>query len=130
MLAADSGATAGSASYSRPVASPIRPCIQATLSMQDSQAQALHIPDYLREIPTTFWATHSTDTGFIDCTPYKAVLKQGTRSVFCKQYPLSREREEGIQHVIDCLLEQGVIVHTTQPVRTRLRVQPEITTIG
>ena len=97
--------------HSKPVVSPIRPCIQTTLSMRDKEGQL--VPDYLTEIPSTFWATHSSDTGFIDCTPYKAVLKEGARPVFCKQYPLSKEKEEGIKPLIDSLLEQGVIVPTT-----------------
>ncbi|KAK1803725.1 hypothetical protein P4O66_021132, partial [Electrophorus voltai] len=43
----------------------------------------------LEDIPKSLWATHKND---VDYPPYKARLKHGT-AVYCKQYPLSPEKE-------------------------------------
>lgn len=79
----------------------------------------------LMEIPAHFWTEHPTDVGFIDCTPYKATLKPNTSPIYVKQYPLSREKEEGIAPVIQHFLENGVVKLTVSPYNTPINPIPK-----
>ncbi len=57
------------------------------------------------------------ESGLINIPPYKAKLIT-QKPVYMKQYPLSPEKVEGIQPVIDNFLKQGVIVPTHSPYNT------------
>ncbi|KAM9299016.1 olfactory receptor 5V1-like [Gastrophryne carolinensis] len=69
----------------------------------------------LKLVPPEVWATGDYDEGFTNVTPYRAVLKKGSQPVYIKQYPLNKEREEGIRPLIDNFLQQGLLEKAVSP---------------
>lgn len=63
----------------------------------DQDPVAARIPhDVDTLINPCLWTQSNNDTGFIDMKPYKVKLKP----VYIKQYPLSKEKEDGIKPII------------------------------
>ncbi|XP_053575174.1 uncharacterized protein LOC128664361 [Bombina bombina] len=83
------------------------------------------VPEALDELKQSLWATGFNDPGFISCTPYKATLKPGAKPVYIKQYPLSKEKEQGIAPVIKDLLSKKVIRRTLSPYNTPINPVPK-----
>ena len=71
-------------------------------------------PSVLREVPSTLWALHANHVGQLDVPPYEAKVNMSKYLVYIKQYPLSKEKEEGIKPVFDSLLQQEVICKAQQ----------------
>ena len=67
-------------------------------------------PSILASVPVDLWALHANHVGLLNVPPYQAKINPNKYPVYIKQYPLSKEKEEGIQPVIESLLKQGVIV--------------------
>lgn len=62
------------------------------------------------------WAEDTLDAGYILCTPYKATLKPYKTPVFFqKQYPLSKEKTDGIHQMIAKFLELDIICPVVSP---------------
>lgn len=88
--------------------------------------QGALIPDYCYsdEVLSIFppdhpvWASSGLDVGHILCTPYKARLKPGVAPVYHKQYPLSREKEEGIAPMVEEFLKKGILKPIISPYNT------------
>uniref|UniRef100_A0A8C1PUS6 ribonuclease H n=1 Tax=Cyprinus carpio TaxID=7962 RepID=A0A8C1PUS6_CYPCA len=59
-------------------------------------------------VDPSLWSQYKDDTGFIDMEPYRAKLKTN-KPVYFKQYPLSKDKELGIQPVIESFIQQGVL---------------------
>lgn len=64
------------------------------------------------------WAVNPLDVGFISCTPYKATFKPGALPVYHKQYPISREKEEGIEPIVEDFLKKGILREIISPYNT------------
>ena len=75
------------------------------------------LPQEFSGVNPQLWAEHKDDVGLIDVRPYRANLITN-RPVFQKQYPLSKEKEEGIAPLIEQLLAQGILVRTHSPYNT------------
>ncbi|XP_060791631.1 uncharacterized protein LOC132895268 [Neoarius graeffei] len=71
----------------------------------------------LSDLPASLWAEHKDEVGFVNCTPYEAVIKHSS-PVYVKQYPLSPAKLSGIDDVLCSLLEQGVVVPCVSPYNT------------
>ncbi|KAA0724010.1 Retrovirus-related Pol polyprotein from transposon gypsy [Triplophysa tibetana] len=71
----------------------------------------------IAEVNPSLWSQYKDESGFVGIPPYKAKLIT-QKPVYMKQYPLSPEKVEGIQPVIDNFLKQGVIVPTHSPYNT------------
>lgn len=82
----------------------------------ESETASAALPE-LTDVDPRLWAEHKDDAGFIDVHPYVANLLKDT-PVYCKQYPLSKEKEDGIRPVIKQLLAQGILIHTHSPYNT------------
>lgn len=72
----------------------------------------------LPELPEEVWATGEYDTGLISCTPYRATLKPNSSPVFHKQYPLSKEKIEGIKPMVERFLQDGILEEVISPYNT------------
>uniref|UniRef100_A0A3Q3MMW4 ribonuclease H n=1 Tax=Labrus bergylta TaxID=56723 RepID=A0A3Q3MMW4_9LABR len=64
----------------------------------------------LTSVPSELWALHANHVGLLNVPPYEAHIDYTKYPVYVKQYPLSKEKEEGIRPVIESLLQQGVII--------------------
>uniref|UniRef100_A0A3Q3M3X8 ribonuclease H n=1 Tax=Labrus bergylta TaxID=56723 RepID=A0A3Q3M3X8_9LABR len=64
----------------------------------------------LTSVPSELWALHANYVGLLNVPPYEAHIDYTKYPVYVKQYPLSKEKEEGIRPVIESLLQQGVII--------------------
>ncbi len=71
----------------------------------------------ITEVNPSLWSQFKDESGLINIPPYKAKLIT-QKPVYMKQYPLSPEKVEGIQPVIDTFLKQGVIVPIHSPYNT------------
>lgn len=71
----------------------------------------------LAEVNPCLWAEHKDEAGLINVRPYVANVNRHT-PVYCKQYPLSKDKEEGIRPVIEQLLAQGILIRTHSPYNT------------
>uniref|UniRef100_A0A3B4VNR6 ribonuclease H n=1 Tax=Seriola dumerili TaxID=41447 RepID=A0A3B4VNR6_SERDU len=80
----------------------------------DNTEVLLKQPSVLASVPSMLWAQHANHVGLLDVEPYQAKMNSAKYPVSVKQYPLSKEKEEGIQPVIESLLKQGVIVKWTK----------------
>ncbi|XP_016106185.1 endogenous retrovirus group K member 9 Pol protein-like [Sinocyclocheilus grahami] len=69
------------------------------------------------DVNPRLWAEHKDDAGLIDVRPYAATLTRHT-PVYCKQYPLSKEKIDGIRPIIENLLAQGILNKTHSPYNT------------
>uniref|UniRef100_A0A3Q3FJA1 ribonuclease H n=1 Tax=Labrus bergylta TaxID=56723 RepID=A0A3Q3FJA1_9LABR len=67
-------------------------------------------PSVLTSVPSELWALHANHVGLLNVPPYEAHIDYTKYPVYVKQYPLSKEKEEGIRPVIESLLQQGVII--------------------
>uniref|UniRef100_A0A3Q1C827 ribonuclease H n=1 Tax=Amphiprion ocellaris TaxID=80972 RepID=A0A3Q1C827_AMPOC len=67
-------------------------------------------PSILASVPVDLWALHANHVGLLKVPPYQAKINFNKYPVYVKQYPLSKEKEEGIRPVIESLLKQGVII--------------------
>lgn len=74
-----------------------------------------NLPPELRDVDVKLWSNGDFDTGFIDCTPYRATLKPNTLSVYQKQYPLSRKKLDGLRPMVERFLRDGVLVEICSP---------------
>jgi len=83
--------------------------------VEDSSATVL-TPE-ISGVNPQLWAKHKDDVGLINVQPYRANLIT-TRPVFQKQYPLSKEKEEGISPLIEQFLSQGILIRTHSPYNT------------
>lgn len=63
----------------------------------------------VKMIHPNLWSKFKDDTGFVDIEPYQTKWKT-TSPVYVKQYPLSYDKEIGIQPIIDNFLAQGVLI--------------------
>lgn len=68
-------------------------------------------------VDPSLWSQYKDDTGFIDMEPYRAKLNTN-KPVYVKQYPLSKDKELGIQPVIESFIQQGVLVPVHSPYNT------------
>lgn len=64
------------------------------------------------------WSKSSLDVGLISCTPYKAALKSWAQPVYHKQYPISKEKEEGVAPMVERFLQLGILKETLSPYNT------------
>lgn len=64
----------------------------------------------LSQIPNQVWAREPNESGLLQTPAYDANIDYSKFPVYVKQYPLSKEKEEGIAPVIESLLKQGVIL--------------------
>ncbi|CAJ1067426.1 Hypothetical predicted protein [Xyrichtys novacula] len=80
------------------------------ISLMDHTEILLQPPSILAAVPSKLWALHANHVGLLNVPPYQAKINPKKYPVFVKQYPLSKEKEDGIRPVIESLLEQGVIV--------------------
>ncbi|MGL5598690.1 MAG: reverse transcriptase domain-containing protein, partial [Aeromonas sp.] len=71
----------------------------------------------IAEVNPKLWSQYKDETGLVEIPPYKAKLKT-QQPVYVKQYPLSPEKVQGIQPIIDNFLKQGVLVPTHSPYNT------------
>ncbi len=71
----------------------------------------------ITEVNPSLWSQYKDESGLVNIPPYKAKLIT-QKPVYMKQCPLSPEKIEGIQPVIDNFLKQGVIVPTHSPYNT------------
>lgn len=76
------------------------------------------MPLELQQLSPSLWSQHDFDTGFINCTPYRATLKEGVNPVYHKQYPLSREKIESIRPMIQEFLKNGILEPVVSPYST------------
>lgn len=70
----------------------------------------LNSASILSLVPSHVWAKGPYEVGLLNIPPYRANIDYSKFPVYVKQYPLSKEKEEGIKPVIDSLLAQGVII--------------------
>lgn len=102
-------------------------CLQATIDplptgeKANDDDRATSTPRIPHEVDAlvnpSLWAQSNNDTGFINIEPYKAKLAT-TKPVYIKQYPLSKEKEDGIKPIIDNFVQQGVLIPTHSPYNT------------
>ncbi|XP_060766502.1 uncharacterized protein LOC132874382 isoform X1 [Neoarius graeffei] len=78
----------------------------------------------LSALPNTLWADHKDDVGSVSCSPYEAVIKHST-PVYVKQYPLSPSKLDGIDNILQSLLQQGVVVPCVSPYNTPVNLVPK-----
>lgn len=82
----------------------------------EAETAIAEIPE-LPGVNPRLWAEHKDDAGLINVRPYVANLIRDT-PVYCKQYPFSKEKEDGIRPVIEQLLAQGILIRTHTPYNT------------
>uniref|UniRef100_A0A8C5M0Y9 Gypsy retrotransposon integrase-like protein 1 n=1 Tax=Leptobrachium leishanense TaxID=445787 RepID=A0A8C5M0Y9_9ANUR len=75
------------------------------------------LPTELRELDR-LWSNGPYDTGLISCTPYEAILHENCQPVYQKQYPLSKEKEDGLRPMIDQFLQDGILEPVVSPFST------------
>ncbi len=71
----------------------------------------------ITEVNPTLWSQYKDESGLVNITPYKAKLIR-QKPVYMKQYPLSPEKVEDIQPVIDLFFLNKVIVLIHSPYNT------------
>uniref|UniRef100_K7E0E8 Uncharacterized protein n=1 Tax=Monodelphis domestica TaxID=13616 RepID=K7E0E8_MONDO len=70
----------------------------------------------LEEVPSSLWATDSSDIGrILSAPPIQVQLDPSKPLPRVPQYPLSREATEGIRPLIDNYLEAGILIKCTSP---------------
>ncbi len=62
----------------------------------------------IAEVNPALWSQYKDESGLVDMPPYKAKLIT-QKPVYMKQYPLSPEKVEGIQPVINNFLKQRLL---------------------
>ena len=73
----------------------------------------------LAQVPPNLWTKGPHDVGLVHtAVPFRITLKEGAILPRVRQYPLSKEAEEGIAPVIQALVEQGVIYPGVSPCNT------------
>lgn len=92
----------------------VKPAIHTDQEMKIT----LKPPSVLSTVPSELWAKHANHVGLLKMPPYKARINYNKYPVYVRQYPLSKEKEEGIQPVIKSLEEQGVIAKRQSPNNT------------
>uniref|UniRef100_A0A5F8HBR7 Gag-Pol polyprotein n=1 Tax=Monodelphis domestica TaxID=13616 RepID=A0A5F8HBR7_MONDO len=70
----------------------------------------------LEEVPSSLWATDSSDIGrILSAPPIQVQLDPSKPLPRVPQYPLSREATEGIRPLIDSYLEAGILIKCSSP---------------
>uniref|UniRef100_A0A673H911 ribonuclease H n=1 Tax=Sinocyclocheilus rhinocerous TaxID=307959 RepID=A0A673H911_9TELE len=82
----------------------------------EAEVATAALPELI-DVNPCLWAEHKDDAGLIDVRPYAATLTRHT-PVYCKQYPLSKEKIDGIRPIIENLLAQGILIKTHSPYNT------------
>ena len=89
---------------------PLQHSMKPKIVDEEIREIQLKTPSILASVPTELWALHANHVGLLNIPPYRAKINPNKYPVYVKQYPLSKEKEDGIKPVIESLLQQGVIV--------------------
>ncbi|XP_055368609.1 uncharacterized protein LOC129604800 [Betta splendens] len=69
--------------------------------------------ELLKQVPPHVWSASKTDVGLVkSASPLQFKVKAGMRLPYQKQYPLKKEAIEGIEPIIQGLVEAGVLIRT------------------
>ena len=73
----------------------------------------------LKNVPISLWTTHANEVGLLlSAEPVHIAWKKNKPFPSVAQYPLSRHAEQGLEPIIDSLLQQGGLVFTSSPCNT------------
>lgn len=81
--------------------------------------------DIINAMPASLWSTGPADVGKLQIPPIKINLKPDTVPIWKYQYPLSREKIDGIRPVIEDLLRSGVLRQTVSDWNTPILPTPK-----